>query len=247
MSHAISWYASISSMHTGVDVISPDSDLSRYKVVFAPVQYVLSEKQAAHIRNYVENGGMFVTSFRLGAKDESSQIVRTPLPGLLRDVMGVTVKDYVPIYSEKIGVKFSGELAGADGECALWADLLTPRTARAVATYSGAYEGDAAITVNEFGKGKAVYIGADLDVMSLARVLRTLLAISGGKSDIDAPRGVEVTRRRAAGKEWFFLLNHTAQEQKVMIPGKYAAVVGGGPVDGSVAMKGFDVAVLQRA
>ena len=81
MSHAISWYASISSMHTGVDVISPDSDLSRYKLVFAPVQYVLSEKQAARIRSYVEGGGTFVTSFRLGVKDESSQIVRTPLAG----------------------------------------------------------------------------------------------------------------------------------------------------------------------
>jgi hypothetical protein len=42
-------------------------------------------------------------------------------------------------------------------------------------------------------------------------------------------------------------LNHTAQEQKVVIPGKFSAVVGGGPVDGSVAMKGFDVVVLQRA
>ena len=124
MSHAISWYASISSMHTGVDVIAPESDLSRYKLVFAPVQYVLSEKQAARIRSYVEGGGTFVTSFRLGVKDESSQIVRTPLPGLLRDVMGVTVKDYVPIYSEKIGVKFSGPLAGPDGTCALWADRL---------------------------------------------------------------------------------------------------------------------------
>ena len=49
---------------------------------------------------------MFVTNFRLGVKTESSQIVRTPLPGLLRDVMGVTVEDYIPIYSGKNGVTF---------------------------------------------------------------------------------------------------------------------------------------------
>ena len=62
-------------------------------------------------------GGVFVTSFRLGVKTESSQIVRTPLPGLLRDVMGVTVEDYVPIYSAKQGVKFASAFAGTDGEC----------------------------------------------------------------------------------------------------------------------------------
>ena len=34
--------------------------------------------------------------------------------------------------------------------------------------------GEAAITMNNFGKGKAVYIGPDLDGTSLARVLQTL-------------------------------------------------------------------------
>ena len=243
----MAWYGMVASANVGTDLVRLENDLSKYKAVFAPVQYVVNEKQAENVRNYVKNGGTFVTGFRLGVKDENSRIVDMPLPGLLRDVMGVTVKDYAPIYSEKVGVKFSGELAGADGECALWADLLTPQTAKVLATYTGAYEGDAAITVNAFGKGKAVYIGADLDVLSLARVLRTLLAMSGSRSAIEAPRGVEVTRRRAAGKEWVFLLNHTAHEQKVVIPGKYSVVVGSGPADGTVALKGFDVVVLQRA
>jgi len=119
------------------------------------------EKEASNIRRFVEGGGIFVTSFRLGVKDESSQIVRTPLPGLLRDVMGVTVKDYVPIYSEKIGVKFSPQLAGPDGECALWADLLQPSSASVLATYTEPYAGEPAITINSFGKGKAIYLGAD--------------------------------------------------------------------------------------
>ena len=241
----MAWYESVASANVGTDLVRLENDLSKYKAVFAPVQYVVNEKQAESVRNYVKNGGTFITGFRLGVKDENSRIVDMPLPGLLRDVMGVTVKDYAPIYGEKVGVKFSAEVTGADGECALWADLLTPQTAKVVATYTGAYEGNAAITVNSLGKGKAVYVGADLDAMSLARVLRTMLAMSGSKSEIEAPRGVEVTRRRAGGKEWVFLLNHTAEQQKVAVPGKFAAVVGVGPVDGSVALRGFDVVVMQ--
>jgi len=189
---------------------------------------------------------MFVTSFRLGVKDESSQIVRTPLPGLLRDVMGVTVKDYVPVYNEKVGVKFGTELAGPDGECALWADLLRPQTATALAKYTGAYDGEAAITMNALGKGQAIYLGADLDAASLARVLRALLAIGGCKAPFGAPSGVEITRRRAGEKEWVFVLNHTAEAQKVALPGKLKAVLGGEVVDGSVVLRAYDLVVLEK-
>jgi len=210
------------------------------------VQYVVSAKQAENVRSYVRNGGVFVTSFRLGVKDETSQIVDMPLPGLLRDVMGVTVKDYVPIYNEKIAVQFGTELTGPDAECALWADLLTPQTATVLAKYTGVYEGAAAITVNAFGKGKAVYIGADLDAKSLARVLQALLAMSGSKSAFGAPTGVEVTRRQAGAKDWVFVLNHAADEQKVTLPGKFKSALSGDAFDGSVTLRGFDAMVLER-
>jgi beta-galactosidase len=243
-SHMLSWYASIASAHAGVDVIQPDADLSRYKVVFAPLQYVLSEKQSANIRRFVDAGGMFVTSFRLGVKDESSQIVRTPLPGLLRDVMGVTLKDYVPIYSDKIGVKFSSRLAGPDGECALWADLLQPSSASVLATYTGPYAGEAAITINSFGKGKAVYVGADLDPASLGRTLGTLLETAGVKSSIGLPRGVEMTVRKSGDKQWVFLLNHTSASQEVALPERFADLLNGTQLTGKAELKPYDVLVL---
>jgi len=195
----------------------------------------------------VREGGTFVAGFRLGVKNESSQIVNAPLPGLLRDVMGVTVKDPVPVYTDKLGVKFGSQLAGAEAQCALWADLLKPESATALAMYTGAYESDAAITMNMFGKGKAVYVGADLDPVSLARVLRTVLAISGSNSAIQAPRGVEVTRRRAGDKEWVFVLNHTPEEQEVSLAGKFSAVVGNGPNNGRLPLRAYDLAVLQGA
>jgi beta-galactosidase len=246
-SHLISWYASIAGAHTGIDIIRADADLSRYKAVFAPLQYVLSEKQAAGIRSFIDGGGLFVTSFRLGVKDGSSQIVRTPLPGLLRDVMGVTVKDYVPIYSEKIGVKFSSQLAGPDAECELWADLLQPASASVLATYTGPYAGEAAITVNSFGKGKAIYLGADLDPASLARVLATLLGTAGIKSSFGVPRGVEITARKSGDKQWVFLLNHTADSKEVTLPGRFADLLTGTTIAEKVSLRPYDVLVLQPA
>lgn len=240
------WYAAMASAHVGTDVINGEADLSGYKAVFAPLQYVVSQKQAANIRRFVEGGGLFVSGFRLGAKDESSQIVRTPLPGLLRDVMGATVKDYVPIYGEKLGVKFSSLLAGPDAECALWADILQPSSAAVLATYTGgAYADEPAITINSFGKGKAVYLGPDLDPASLARVLATLLETNGIKPPFDVPRGVELCVRKSRDRQWLFLLNHTTASQGVTLPGQFKDLLTGAAHTGKIGLDAYDVRVLQ--
>jgi beta-galactosidase len=251
MDQVTSWYGAISPCHTGIDVVAPASDLSRYKIVFAPAPYVISEKQAESIRNFVRNGGVFVAGFRLGAKNEFSQIVRTPLPGLLRDVMGVTVADYVPLYSGNQSVKFDSAriLAGADAECALWADILQPEKAQVLATYTtGSHTGRAAITANSFGKGKAIYLGADLTGTGLGRVLQALGAHAGVKSLLTAP-GLEITMRESAQngrKQWLFVLNHTSEPKTVDLPAEFSDALSGAPRSGKVVLKPYDVAVLRR-
>jgi beta-galactosidase len=245
MAQVNAWYGAINASHSGIDVIAPGVDLSAYKIVFAPVVYVLSEAQAAKIRSYVQGGGVFVTNFRLGVKDESSQIVRTPLPGLLRDVMGVTVEDYVPLYSAGQGVKFSSALGGADAECGIWADILQPAGAEVLGSYTaGAHAGKAAVTMNAFGKGRAVYIGADLDAGSLARVLRSLSQSAGVKQPFDVPAGVEMTVRRSGDKEWIFLLNHASVAQTVSIPKPFTDLLTNEAHSGTVELSGYGVRVL---
>jgi beta-galactosidase len=163
-------------------------------------------------------------------------------------VMGVTVKDYVPIYSEKVGVQFSGPLAGPAGSCAQWADRLEPAaSATVLATYTLPYPGDAAITMNSFGKGKAVYVGADLDPMSLGRVLATLVATTGSKSTVEVPQGVELTTRKSGSAQWIYVLNHTATAQTITLPGRFKNVLTGGTLDSKSSIDPYGVLVLQPA
>jgi beta-galactosidase len=248
MQQVTTWYGAIDASHTGIDVVVTGAELTAYKVVMAPLAYVLSEAQAARIREFVRNGGVFVSNFRLGVKTESGQIVRTPLPGLLRDVMGVTIEDYVPIYSAKQGVKFSQALAGADGECGLWADILNPSGAEVLATYTmGEHAGSAAITRNSFGKGKAIYIGPDLDGASLARVLRSFCAAAGVSQALEVPSGVEVTVREAGAKKFVFLLNHTPGPQSVKLSGSFTDMFTGESQAGTIELKAHDVRVMRAA
>lgn len=243
-----SWYGPIAASHAGVDIVDATRDLSEYKIVFAPAMYIVTNERAERIRNFVQNGGTFIAGFRLGAKDEHSRIVDTPLPGLLRDVMGVELEDYQPIYSEKQGVKFAGLLSGPSAECHVWADILEPKQAEVLASYTeGMYAEKAAITSHGFGKGKAIYVGAHLEPADLARVLLTLTAVSGVKSGIETPQGVEVTTRGSGQKKWIYLLNHTAKAQTVKMDGRFKDAISGSGFNGSVSLDAYGARVLQPA
>jgi beta-galactosidase len=243
----VSWYGSIAASHAGVDLVNATQDLSAYKIVFAPAMYIVSAKQAEQIRAYVQNGGTFIAGFRLGAKDEHSRMVDIPLPGLLRDVMGVELIDYQPIYSDKQGVKFTGMLAGKDAECHIWADILEPKNAEVLATYTeGRYAGKAAITSHGFGKGKAIYVGAHLEAAELARVLLTFTAVNGVRVPISAPQGVEVTMRGEGGSQLIYLLNHAATPQTVKMEESYKDLISGKTQSNSVTLEAYGVSVLQQ-
>jgi len=160
--------------------------------------------------------------------------------------MGVTVEDYVPIYSGKPGVKFSAALAGPDGECGIWADILQTSGAEVLATYtSGGHAGKPAVTRNSFGKGKAIYIGPDLDGASLARVLRNLATSAGVQAPVELPSGIEVTVRQAGGKRWVFVLNHKPETQTIPLPHPGTDLLTGQSRSGSLELRGYGVQVLQ--
>jgi beta-galactosidase len=248
MTEVSTWYGVSAPSQAGIDIVDAAGDLSHYKVLLAPAMYVVGAKQAAAIRAFVQGGGTFIAGFRLGVKDEHSRIVEEPLPGLLRDVMGVELFDYQPIYSEKQGVQFTGALAGPSATCHLWADILTPKGADVLATYTGGdYAGKAAITTHTFGKGRAVYVGAGLEPKDLARVLMTLLAEAGVKPQMQVPQSVELTVRHSGTKRWTYLLNYSAEPQTVTLPGTFKDALAGASVPGSVALPAYGVRVLLGA
>jgi len=241
----LSWYGAAASGGAGLDVVDGTGDLSRYKVLLAPVLSIVSKAQAERIRSFVRGGGTFIAGVRLGIKNEANGMVQEPLPGLLRDVMGVELREYQPVYSQTLGVKFTGVLAGADAECHVWADVLEPKGATVLAEYTATpYAGAAAITENRFGKGRAIYMGSHLEGAALARVLGALLAESDVKGAVAVPAGVEMTTRKAGGRQWMYLLNHNAAAATIALTGSGKDALTGAGYAGSVKLEPYGVRVL---
>jgi beta-galactosidase len=249
----IGYYAPFYFANVPIDIVSPDADLSPYKVVLAPTLYVLPPGLAERLRHFVHRGGTLIVGFRSGVKDEHNRVVPHPLPGLLAEVLGVEVVEYDALYDCPQSVRFLVPGLGKGAACELWADILKPMTAldgtteaQVLAEYTDDYyAGQPAITLNGWGQGQAIYIGAGLSGEALGRVLVGLATQRGVTPLLSTPQGIEVARRNADDGEWWFILNHTSLPQSIDLPAPFVDAFSGAPVEASIQLQGYDVRVLR--
>ena len=98
----------------------------------------------------------------------------------------------------------------------MWCDVLKLFTAKVLCTYSDKYyRGRAAITVNQFGKGRVYYVGCDLDQGAVKELVRYI----SGAANIcipEIPEGVELVNR----KNCRILLNYNDFQVQISLKGR---------------------------
>ena len=202
-----------------VDIISEQTDFSKYKLLIAPIQYILSPTLADKYEKYVKSGGNLVLTMRSGVKDESNLCVtKLPLPGLLGKVLGLEIPEYDCLRDTSVQVSWKGEKYTAEK----WSDIITLTGAEMLAQFSSEfYSGYPAITKNQYGNGRAFYVGTEPTEDLIDRLIKELadeLTIASlGKT----PDGVEITARGG----YVFVINHTEQIQKISVPASWEPIV----------------------
>jgi beta-galactosidase len=79
--------------------------------------------------------------------------------------------------------------------------------------------GTPAVTVNRVGKGKAVYLGADLPQNALDELLGNLAQEAGAVPAAESDPGVEVSLRKSETAEYLFALNFNGRTAAFTLPG----------------------------
>ncbi|TGB01670.1 beta-galactosidase [Halobacillus salinus] len=196
-----------------LDVIPADRPLEKYKVVVVPVMLVLDEALADRLRTFAEQGGTVIFSFRAGLKDKTNNLrLGHVLPGPVRDLVGARVEEIESLTNEHaLPLKGHGEFAEVPANMSVWRDLLVPESAEVLYQYSDSfYQKYAAVTENQFGKGRVFYIGGGLDEAALDLIAENVLQ-SHGIDTIESDDGVEVYHRSVNGEDYLFVMNHTDQ------------------------------------
>ena len=71
----MNYYAALHSRNIPVDIVGEENDLTGYKVVIAPVLYMTKPGVDERIREFVKQGGTFVTTFFSGYVDENDLVI----------------------------------------------------------------------------------------------------------------------------------------------------------------------------
>ena len=195
-----------------VDIISPESDLSKYSIIAAPLFYMVKKGVAERLESFVEGGGTFITTFFSGIVDENDLVVLGGYPGKLRKLMGIWVEEIDALLPEMHNtMEFSDTFGHLEStyKCGMLCDLINLEGAKALAVYGkDFYAGRPVLTENSFGRGKAYYIASNPEERFVADFVGELCRENGLKAPLAVPAGVEVTQRVKDGAPFTFVLNH---------------------------------------
>ena len=238
-SHIRSWHCALWDRNVTTDVVSPDDDLSRYRLLIVPNLYLMHDEQAAKLTAYVERGGTLLVTYFSGIADGHDHVRLGGYPGALRELLGVWVEEFYPLAPGGT-VQLSDSSAGT-----LWSELGRADDAEVLVSFAeGAVTGSPALTRRQVGAGSAFYLATHLSGAHLNALVSRLLDESGVEPVLRAPQGVEAVRRSSEDARYLFLLNHTDQEQDVEASG--FDLLSGVQASGRLALAPGGVAVLRE-
>lgn len=196
----------------GVDMIPVDADFSKYKIVVAPVLYMVKDGMKEALENFVKNGGILITTFMSGIVGQSDNVYLGGYPGPLREMAGVWVEEIDALAPEqKNKAKFAD---GSTAACGLLGDLMHLEGAKALASYEeDFYAGMPAASKNTYGKGTTYYIATQFEEEGLAKILDQAVQEAGVSSVIPEETGLEVVTRVSDTTRFYFVMNFTDEEQ----------------------------------
>ncbi|TFC07731.1 beta-galactosidase [Cryobacterium mannosilyticum] len=233
-------YTALRELGITVDVVSPDADLSGYRLVVAPALYLVTDAQAANLTGYVAAGGHAVVTFFSGIVDEDDRVRTGGYPGAFRDLLGITIEEFFPLAP-------GGQVALDTGAAAgLWTERLRPTGAEVMARYlNGPLPGIPAVTRNPHGAGTAWYLATALEAGALRDLMRTVaqqarVTAVGPESD----GSVEVVRRTSATASYLFIINHGGIE--LTLPAAGHELITGEPVGRVVRVPAGAVRVIRE-
>jgi beta-galactosidase len=163
-------YDALYKMNVEVDFVEPSCTyLERYSMVILPALYAVSEEDIKRFENYVKEGGYLIGTFKTAYADENVKVYHDQFPHGLSDCFGVSYSLFT--FPKQVG------LSGTDKEQAeLFMELLKPNGAQVLHSYEHpAWNGYAAVTRNQYGKGTAEYIGCKTSEECLQNLMRDAL------------------------------------------------------------------------
>jgi beta-galactosidase len=247
--HIQLFYTALHDRNITVDFARPTEDLSRYKLVFAPSLHLLAGGEADRLKLYVQNGGTLVATFNTGLVDEHNIAPDSGYPHDLTDLFGLEVLEFDQMPpGEENHLTFKGTFPTSHLHPArLWCDIIAPKECQILATFAKEfYAGRPAMTLNNYGLGKAIYIGTQSHSHFYGDLVTWLRQMCNLHPLLKVPDTVEVSLRQKDDTRVFFLLNHQSSPLRLQFYKPMHDFLTGNTFSGNYDLQPHGVLVLDE-
>ena len=238
-----------------VDIIDMECDFSKYKLLVAPMLYMVRPGVGQRVEAFVKNGGTFVATYWSGIVNENDLCFLGGFPGPLRNILGIWSEEIESLYeNESNNIVFSeNNNLGLKGEYETGEliDLIHVEGAQVLASYkSDFFAGRPALTVNKYGDGSAFYIASrnkeDFNLQFYGELINRL----GLKHTVDAelPQGVTAQLRNDGENDFVFLMNFNNYAEKVILAQDiYEDILSGSNLEGEILLAPYGFEIMKRS
>lgn len=214
-------YYAFRKLGLNVDVINMDHAFKGYKILAAPMAYMFREGFAERVRDFVAQGGIFITTYHSGIVDATDRCYLGATPAGLTDLLGLRQTEIDGLYDGETNQLvpedrsiFANQISY---ESKYLCQLIDVTSARVLMTYgTDFYQGQPAVTFQPYGMGYGYYIGADVEQSCYDDLYKRIVELSRVCKPFNyIPEGVEVTTRSKEGCDYVILQNFSAMNQHV--------------------------------
>lgn len=212
------YYQAFYEQNIPVDFVQESGDFAKYRLLVAPLQYLMNPELEEKYISYVKNGGHLVLTMRTGVKDEHNLCMTDrELPGRLSEIAGIEVLDYDCLWDTEVEINYQDQVYKG----VVWSDLmqLVSEHTKTMASYASEfYAGEPCVTAHPYGKGICYYIGTE----PKEELMQVLMEDICKQAEISALANkvteVEFMTRENETSRYLFILNHSNESREYELP-----------------------------
>jgi beta-galactosidase len=201
-----------------------------YKLLFVPGVAVMDKVTAARIRDFVKNGGTVVMTSNSAIVDTTGQVFASTRPGMLSDVFGIRLGSFEETEAmneisrksykgKRMELTYKGKTINTESTRF---DIVDLKGAQALGYITSLDKDYPIVTLNQYSKGRAIYVGLPAKGDVLDALLDDLIDELGIKKGPDAPSGVMA---RQIDKTHFLYMNVSGEPKEIQIKGKSRSIL----------------------
>ncbi|WP_338586858.1 beta-galactosidase [Paenibacillus sp. Y5S-9] len=251
-------YSALEQSNLDCNIVNLRSLHQNYKLIIVPGHAIMDEESAATLRAFVEQGGTVIMTAYSAKVTANNQVFDTTLPGGLSDVFGIRCGAFVRTRSHtpwenagglektELGLEREKPVIVMDSENIQpdidYYDILEPRTASIIASFSNTHESSPAVTCNKYGQGQAIYVALPANTTFLSALLHRLYPTLGIAQGPATPSGVVARHLDNANTIY---VNTTGKSQTVLLQETAIGILSGQTMASELKLEPYDAEIIQ--